>query len=208
MIDSILLKSVRSYLDVDVPTLDLGCGSARISNYFLKKSLYFGIDVDDRVSKKLKSEIHFKIYDGKYLPFTDREFDQVVAMEVFEHIDDLHTTIEEIHRVLKPGGRIIVTVPFIWCEHETPTDYRRFTAEGLKNTMESYGFSTQKVMKLGGAPIFTLACISFRSVLRSIVGKHISYILMSPFVVLCNIGARFDAKKKPVYSNVTFIGLR
>ena len=202
------MKSVCLDLDVGVPTLDLGCGAAKISNYFPKKSLYFGIDVDDRVPKDLKSEINFQKYEGRLLPFVDCKFDQVVAMEVFEHIDDLQTTIGEIHRVLKPGGRIIVTVPFIWCEHETPTDYRRFTAEGLRCTMESFGFSTQKVIKLGGAPIFTLACISSRSFLRSVVGKYISYSLMSPFVVLCNIGALFDARKKPVYSNVTFIGIR
>lgn len=70
--------------------------------------------------------------DAHKLPFGDNAFDCVIAIEVFEHLSSPDVAIREIHRVLKFGGHILITVPFLFRVHGDPFDFQRFTAEGLK----------------------------------------------------------------------------
>jgi SAM-dependent methyltransferase len=73
------------------------------------------------------------VADAHALPFADATFEQVISSEVLEH---LHTPIKaaaEIARVLKPGGRLVLTVPMVYPVHEAPHDYHRFTEFGLYN---------------------------------------------------------------------------
>ena len=60
--------------------------------------------------------------DGQRMPFADASFDTVVALEVFEHIRDPDACLEEIERVLRPGGKILITVPFVAPLHQLPFD--------------------------------------------------------------------------------------
>jgi SAM-dependent methyltransferase len=66
------------------------------------------------------------------LPFLEARFDGVVLTEVLEHCTDPFAAIREVHRVLKPGGTLLVTSPFFWCWHGTEdySDYWRFTHQG------------------------------------------------------------------------------
>jgi ubiquinone/menaquinone biosynthesis C-methylase UbiE len=66
------------------------------------------------------------------LPFEDGEFDMVLCMVVMEHLEDPKQAILEMKRVLKPHGKILVSVPFMFPMHDTPGDYWRFTKYGLK----------------------------------------------------------------------------
>lgn len=72
------------------------------------------------------------VADAHVLPFTDGSFDAVIAIEVFEHLRDPKLATAEIHRVLRSGGKAIVTVPFMFRVHGDPHDYQRFTATGLE----------------------------------------------------------------------------
>ncbi len=66
------------------------------------------------------------------LPFADRSFDGIVLTEVLEHCVDPPAAIAEVFRVLRPGGRLLVTSPFIWVWHGIAdyADYWRFTHQG------------------------------------------------------------------------------
>jgi len=66
------------------------------------------------------------------LPFGDKSFDIVLCMAVIEHLEDPKVAIAEIQRVLKPGGKILVSVPFLFPIHDSPNDFWRFTKYGLK----------------------------------------------------------------------------
>ncbi len=62
----------------------------------------------------------------------DDKFDMVLCLSVFEHTKSPSKLIEEIKRILKPGGQVIVLAPFIMCLHDTPGDYWRFTQYGIE----------------------------------------------------------------------------
>lgn len=77
-----------------------------------------GIDVDPAAQKtaqkrlnKLGVKTTLEIYDGSKLPHEDRSFEGAISTEVFEHVKNRETFIKELHRVLKPGGKLIITAP-------------------------------------------------------------------------------------------------
>ena len=84
------------------------------------------------------------------LPFRSGSFDVVLATEVLEHVTDAEAAAEEIRRVLRPGGSLLATVPFIYPVHEAPYDFRRFTHHGLRSLVERHGFVDATVSPKGG----------------------------------------------------------
>jgi SAM-dependent methyltransferase/uncharacterized protein YbaR (Trm112 family) len=70
--------------------------------------------------------------DAHCIPFLSDTFDSVICNAVLEHVTDPDTVVAEAIRVLKPGGRLYAEVPFIFFFHGYPSDFRRFTLEGMK----------------------------------------------------------------------------
>jgi len=90
--------------------LDLGCGEGSL----LEAAGMGGTGVDlhpERLSLATRKKLHVALADGSNLPFADYSFDMVICMEVLEHVQDMAGVISEVHRVLKPGGRWIISVP-------------------------------------------------------------------------------------------------
>lgn len=81
------------------------------------------------------------VYD---IPFPDASFDNVLCMSVLEHLEDPPRAIAEMRRVLKEGGRIIVSTPFLFPLHDAPGDYWRFTAYGLRHLFVAWDIETVK----------------------------------------------------------------
>lgn len=77
-------------------------------------------------------------------------FDAVLCTEVLEHVGDVRGVLAELHRVLRPGGLLAVTVPFVGPLHEEPHDHRRFTNHGLKTLLDDSGFDTLTIDPLTG----------------------------------------------------------
>jgi SAM-dependent methyltransferase len=70
----------------------------------------------------------------------DGSFDVVLSTQVLEHVPDPLAALGEFRRVLRSGGSLIATVPFIWEEHETPFDFYRYTRYGLEHLLGLAGF--------------------------------------------------------------------
>lgn len=70
--------------------------------------------------------------DAHTLPFGDASFSMILCTEVLEHCMNPHQVISEFYRVLKPGGKLILTTRFIFPLHDVPYDYFRFTKYGLR----------------------------------------------------------------------------
>lgn len=118
-------------------TLDVGCGQKPYESLF-RSSQYVGLEIDSPQNRLNKKADFF--YDGATFPFQDHEFDSIVVNEVFEHVFNPFDFLGEINRVLKPEGRLLMTVPFCWDEHEQPYDYARYSSFGLIAIVEKYGF--------------------------------------------------------------------
>ena len=102
---------------IEGKTLDIGCGQKPYQN-LCHSSEYIGLEIDTPENRRFKQADLF--YDGKTLPVDNEAIDSVVAHQVFEHIFHPDLFLQEIHRVLKPNGTIMLSVPFVWDEHEQP----------------------------------------------------------------------------------------
>lgn len=88
------------------------------------------------------------IADGSRLPFSDGSLDGVLCETTLEHIQDATSTVAEVRRALKVGGRAYLTVPFVWPYHGCPGDRHRWTATALIDDLA--GFEILAVGLAGG----------------------------------------------------------
>ncbi len=147
-----ILKAVKDALPCfSGRLLDVGAGSSpykelimatgKITQYikldFAKSDYHKGHDLD-------------LTWDGKTIPLEPRCMDTVIMTEVLEHVHRPSELLQEVRRILRPGGVLFVTVPFIWPMHELPYDYHRFTPISLRAYLEEARFSVDYIRILGG----------------------------------------------------------
>jgi SAM-dependent methyltransferase len=84
------------------------------------------------------------------MPLSDNSFDAVLCTEVLEHLEWPRESIREIYRILRPGGRLFLTVPMAHAEHQVPYDFFRYTSYGLRSMCQHSGFSKISVTPFGG----------------------------------------------------------
>lgn len=98
----------------------------------------------------------------RMLPFEDSEFDTVLLTDVLEHIPEPLHAMTEIARVLRPGGKLILSVPFFYWIHEEPHDYYRYTKFALERFCDLSGLNVLELRPYGGLPevFFDLAAKS------------------------------------------------
>lgn len=117
--------------------LDVGCGRKPYESLF-RASCYIGLEIDTVQNRKNNKADYF--YDGTTFPFGDAEFDSVILNQVFEHVFNPEPFLREVKRVLKDGGILLMSVPFVWDEHEQPCDYARYSSFGLRSVLENNDF--------------------------------------------------------------------
>ena len=117
--------------------LDVGCGSRPYETLF-HATKYVGLELDTPNNRRTKKADVF--YDGGAFPFDADSFDAVVCNQVLEHAFQPDQLISEIFRILKPDGQLLITVPFVWDEHEQPWDYGRYSSFGLAALLKRHGF--------------------------------------------------------------------
>jgi SAM-dependent methyltransferase len=128
--------------------LDFGCGAKPYAPYFTNAGEYIGLDIEQSGHTHLNEHIDV-FYDGKTIPFGENQFDAVFSSEVFEHVFNIDEVLAEIYRVLKPGGKLLITCPFAWPEHEVPYDFARYSSFGIKHILEKAGFKITEQHKTG-----------------------------------------------------------
>lgn len=126
--------------------LDFGCGEKPYKALFRNARSYVGVDLEVSGHDHAQSKVDF-FYDGRTLPFRDGRFDAVVSFEVLEHVFNVDEVLGEIRRVLKPGGQLLITIPFAWDEHEAPYDFARYTSFGIEEVLERNGIEVVELRK-------------------------------------------------------------
>ena len=163
---SSLISIISSYAPtVTGSLLDVGCGSRPYRELFSNCRCYNGLELLDRISEFQGENMFF--FDGKSFPFPPASFSAVLCSQVLEHSEFPDTTLSEIQRVLQQGGLLLLSIPFIWPEHEQPHDFQRFTSYGLLNHVRSAGFDVLELRK---------SCIGFSALLQILIEYHESLI--------------------------------
>jgi SAM-dependent methyltransferase len=190
--------------------LDVGCGDKPYTLWLTSATSHVGIDVAPGpwVDAVIRPEVPW--------PYPDASFDSVLCTQVLEHATDLTHVLSEVHRVLKPGGLVIVSVPFAYNEHGVPDDYRRLSAWGLRRLFED-DYEILELVREGaiGSTIGTL----WLNWIESATARHralhaIKALLLPVWLLGCALtnalGAGLDAldRTQAYYGNVMMLAMK
>lgn len=142
-------------------TLDFGAGRAKYRE-IIKKNAAEYIAFDMRPGDNVDV-----VGDAHNAPFGDGEFDTIVCNQVLEHVAEPWKVIGEIRRILKTGGRCILTAPFLQPYHADPGDYFRYTKEGMASLFRNSGFDV-------------LECGSYGKVF-TVLGEFVKFVFFDPY---------------------------
>ncbi len=166
--------------DADAVVLNLGSGTSRIHPDIINVDLFEFKNVD-------------VVGDICDMPFKDMTVDGIVCDSVMEHVANSQGVLKEMSRILKPGGTLIVTVPFLYPYHSSPDDYFRWTEEGVRYALKEHGFSIEQVGMRGG-PMGSLHGVLMHvfAILFSFGSKTAYFILTQFFMALFSPLKIFD----------------
>lgn len=204
-----LRKSLKSNAGLlEGVLLDFGCGTKPYKNFFVACKEYIGVDykIEGREEKQKDVDV---FYDGKNIPFDNNKFDSILCTEVLEHVFNIDELLMEFNRVLKLNGKLIVTTPFMWEEHEMPYDFARYTTPALKYLFEKNGFKIIHNYQTGNA-IEVLQQFKINYIKNILPEKTIfKYIILLPFTVYYNLKGVIMSwilpKDKKTYFNNVFL---
>jgi ubiquinone/menaquinone biosynthesis C-methylase UbiE len=167
-------------------TLDIGASGDDHREYFPNRTT---LDIDPSKNSDVVGDAHA-------LPFKDGSFEVVVCSEMLEHANNPQTVIEEIRRVLKTDGLVVLTTRFAFPIHDAPNDYWRFTPYGLRRL-----FSEFDVIEVttDGRSFHTIAVLLQRILFQTNLPRIIKGLLYPMIIILPHLD-RFISHQ---YGNIT-----
>jgi len=204
------LRSVLGELSGDL--LDVGCGIMPYRDLLTQPpgrvSRYVGLDLEDCLYQPDQSpDLR---WDGKTIPSENESFDCILMIEVLEHSYSPEELLRETARVLKPGGKLFFTVPFIWPTHDSPHDFWRIAPHAMKALLENAGYEVTKMEVLGGwsAALGQMLGLWVTTHLRFGRRQRFSGAILTPLLTpLVYLLYRIDQKPDPYRDQLMFTGL-
>jgi len=152
--------------------LNVGAGSSELHPSLLNVDIVLGPTIEVCASVE-------------HLPFPDERFDLVVSQEVIEHVRDPFRAMQEMRRVLKKGGVLYCQAPFIIGYHPGPTDFWRFTRQGIHELVEKADLECLEVeMAVGVGTGFYRIAVEFLAVFASRFASHLYLPAKGAFALL------------------------
>jgi len=154
--------------------LDAGCGTGRNLAEFGTLGVASGVDPSPEAIGFCRRRGLENVFQAglEQLPFPDGRFDLMLATDVIEHIDDDRRALAELHRVARPGGQLLITVPaytWLWSQHDDSHHHkRRYTMRRLRERVLVSGF-------------------------RPVVASYFNFLLLAP-IALVRATARRQAR--------------
>jgi len=157
------IDDVLKFIGSNCLILDIGSGSGMISKFASEKNIVVPFDISKKCisnSLKLNPSLFGVVGDAMEIPFKDNSFDTIICVELIEHLQNPDKCMNEIHRVLKDNGNLIMTTPnyrsfwplleFLWDEFGRGRNYRfqhisKFNIDSIKNTLTKYNFRIKSI---------------------------------------------------------------
>jgi SAM-dependent methyltransferase len=172
-----LERRLRSFDNATI--LDLGGGDSPYTQLLEGKHIrYLSTDIDPAYKASI-------ICIDEAVCLASSSVDMVLCTQVLEHVDDPKKTVEEIYRILRPSGTVLLSTHGAYPWHPCPNDYWRWTHQGLRKVFENAGFTDIEVIMLGTS--VTSRSQNSIVLLRSIPWPHwLRYKVLVPMNFLIN----------------------
>lgn len=171
-------RMIADFINADTTIVDLGSGPERLGDRFLNVDVYPFPEVDI-------------VADAERLPFRDNSIDALVSESMLEHVPHPRHVASEISRVLKPGGMVYVSAPFIHPYHASPDDFSRWTISGLKELFPDFEIIKSGV-RSGPWSAFLMFLAYWLGVVFSFGSKKIAPFLAHVFMLILGPLKYFD----------------
>lgn len=180
--------------DAHGTVLDVGCGDRWVEPVLPEDCWYVGLD-SLSTGRSLYRSNPSVFGDAGKLPIADESVDTVLMFEVLEHLPAPGAALREIHRCLRPGGKVVLSVPFLYPIHDAPIDFQRYTEHGLRRALESESLSVESIStRLSSVRTASmLGCLAIAGAARRAMERPGPALLLLPIwgvvVFLLNVGA-------------------
>lgn len=192
--------------------IDVGAGVAPYEDMISSRvSEYIVADYSDtRASMFALASSQFVEADVLNLPFEDGSADSVIFTQVLEHVSNPNLALDEITRILKSDGILVISVPFIYQAHAQPHDYWRFSEHGIKKLLQDRGYEIKLFHYQGYLGTTIMSIINGFLWELSSKNRYIRNFILLPFLLifftLNNLfGIILDSIKLKAYSPNFFI---
>jgi SAM-dependent methyltransferase len=163
--------------DSRATVIDFGCGTRPYESLFVNRAAeYIGVDFPGN------SQATVLIDEQGRVPLPDGQADVLLSIQVLEHVVDLATYLGECARLLKPGGRLLLSTHGMWTYHPYPTDVRRWTCWGLEHEISQHGFCVEKNIGCVGP-------LAYTTLLRLQLFRGAMYQMGSAFPLLAHLAS-------------------
>ncbi len=177
--------------------LDVGCGGQPFQALLHKYARYLAID---HASAGVRFGYHGAgvcYFRGSRWPVEDQSVDLVLCTEVLEHVLEPRAVLEEAYRCLRPGGRLLATVPFAARWHFVPHDYWRYTPSSLAHLLDQTGFTDAEVYARGNP--MTVACAKIGALILPLLnarnGGFLLGLLGLPLLLLATVLGNWSLRR-------------
>lgn len=176
--------------------LDIGCGTQPLRALITAEHHYIGLDYYDTATQWYHTRPQI-FADAQQLPIADASVDNILLLDVLEHLPQPELCIQEIARILKLHGRCILQVPFLYPIHDKPLDFQRWTLYGLQHLAQNHQLHIAEI-KMTGKPLETAALLLNIALVKTwlnwIKQRHPALlfgIALPPLILFINLGAWF-----------------
>lgn len=172
--------------------LDLGCGNVPLYGMYKDQiidniCIDWGNSLHKNVFLDLETDLNTKI------PLDSEQFDTILITDVLEHIGKPELLMSEMTRLLKPNGKLILTVPFLYWLHEQPHDYFRYTEFALQMFCQENDLLIIELAPYGGA-LEVILDILAKQLIRVSDQVCIMYSILSLTLIESALGQKISLK--------------
>ncbi len=165
--------------------LDIGAGEMALKAHLPSGCDYLSLDYYVTATGWYKTRPSV-FGDGQQLPVISDSVDTVFLLDVLEHLPRPDACVAEARRVLRPGGSLVIQVPFLYPLHDEPYDFHRWTRHGLQAMAERHGFSSDMAAS-AGHPLETSALLMNLALSKTALNwarTRNPLVLLAPLLVL------------------------